>query len=291
MPSANVLAVIGAGFLGREVARAWDGPVVATTRQGRWEGSPAPAHVRSMAFDLTAPEPLDVSALADATHLLVCIAAGREQDRRAVYVEGTRRLLAAVTPPRGRPWRRVVYVSSTSALPAFDGWLDEDTRLPPDDERGRVQREAEDGVRAWAQHHGIPYWILRLGGLYGPGRDLGAIYRRRHATPLPGHGHVPTNLIHRDDAQAAILAALRAPAEREGLLHVVDDDHTPRRTMYERLAAQRGEPPVAWSEPVPPGTAPSGKRISNHRVKSQLGLRLRYPTHSGANPCATRHDD
>jgi len=278
----GTLAIIGAGFLGREVARGWEGPVIATTRSGaRPEGLPASVSVAPL--DLTNPHPLATGPLRAATHLLVCVAAGRAQDKRAVYVEGTRRLLDAVA---NVPWRRIVFVSSTSALPEIDGWIHEDCEAMPQSDRGRVQREAEAEVETWARDRGVPWLVLRLGGLYGPGRDLGAIYRQREVEPLPGDGHVPTNLIHVDDACAASLAALRAEASVTGIVHVVDDDHTPRRAMYDAIALARSLPPVTWADTVPSGAAPHGKRVSNLRLKSALGVRLLHPTHCRPDPCA-----
>ena len=134
-------------------------------------------------------------------------------------------------------------------------------------------------MRDACSRRGLSCSVLRLGGLYGPGRDLGAIYRRRHDGPLAGDGHVPTNLIHRDDAVTAVLAALRSPGIGSEPIHVVDDDHTPRRTMYDAIAAARGLPEVSWEHDVPPGASPRGKRVSNRRLKTILGVRLAYPTH------------
>jgi hypothetical protein len=62
-------------------------------------------------------------------------------------------------------------------------------------------------------------------------------------------------------------------------VHVVDDDHTPRRTMYERIATAQGVPAVTWAEPAPVPTVPRGKRVSNARLKAWLGVRLRHPLH------------
>lgn len=274
-------AILGAGYLGAAVAAALPGRTVVTTRSGRWHDGEAPPGVDVHALDVTA-EPLDVSPLAPAHAAVICYAPGGTQDRHALYVGGTDRLLRAWCPGA---LRRLVFIGSTSALPDRDAWLDETCDAWPDDERGRVQRQAEAVVIEHATRHAIPWLVLRLGGLYGPGRGLDRIYgahgtsRRREGEPLPGSGLAPTNLVHRDDAVAAVLAALAAPPELQGVVHVVDDDHTPRRTMYERIAAARGVPGVTWAEPTPRPAAPRGKRVSNARLKAWLGVRLRYPLH------------
>jgi nucleoside-diphosphate-sugar epimerase len=213
---------------------------------------------------------------------VLCYAPGGAQDRHALYVAGTDRLLRALGPGA---LERLVLIGSTSALPDRDAWLDETCDAWPDDERGRVQRLAEAVVVEHATRHAIPWLVLRLGGLYGPGRELDRIYgshgtsRRREGEPLAGDGLSPTNLVHRDDAVAAVLAALAAPSEIRGLIHVVDDDHTPRRIMYARIGTARGAPPVTWAEPMPTPAVPRGKRVSNTRLKAWLGVRLRHPLH------------
>ncbi len=275
-PSApGPVAIVGPGYLGARVAEQLDRPVIAVNRSGEWPEGVAPEHVRMHALDLCDPS-LDPGPLAQARQLVLCVAPGRSQDRRALYVGGTARLLERLG--RGA-LERIVWVGSTSALPSTDAWLDERCTTEPQTERGRVQRDAEHVVAEHGRRHGIPWFVLRMGGLYGPGRSLSRIYRRRGDDPLPGDGMAPTNLVHRDDAVAAILAALGAPPDRAGVVHVVDDEHTPRRVMYARIAQQQGWPPLSWAETVNVPAAPRGKRVSNRRLKDWLGVRLVAPRH------------
>lgn len=269
------IAIIGCGYLGSAVARALPDPVLGVGHSGTWPDGSPPEHVRMLALDVTDPG-LDPAPLAPARAAVLCVAPGRTQDRHALYVEGTERLLSRW--PKGA-LRRIVWVGSTSALPDRDAWLDESCEQWPSTERGQVQRQAEQVVIEQAQRRGIPWLVLRLGGLYGPGRGLDRIYRRRTDGPLSGDGMAPTNLVHRRDAVAAVLAALSAPAHLEGIVHVVDDDHAPRRQMYARMAQATGEPPLSWAEAPPVPAIPRGKRISNRRLKHWLGVRLWAPTH------------
>ncbi len=270
-------AIIGAGFLGGELARRLDAPTLVATRSGVWRDADPPAHVTMLGLDLTAPYPDGVlPRLLQCQTVLIAVAPGGAQhDRRALYVEGVDRLLAHA--PRSS-WRRVVYTSSTSALPERDGWLFEDTPHRPTSPRGAVQRDAEDVVLERCARADVPALVLRLAGLYGPGRPLGRVYRRRDATPLAGDGNVPTNLIHRDDAIAATLAAMNAPPHLGGIVQVCDDDHTTRRAMYDTVATARGVEPIPWERPRS-DSAPRGKRVSNTKMKLELGVRLLHPTH------------
>jgi nucleoside-diphosphate-sugar epimerase len=126
---------------------------------------------------------------------------------------------------------------------------------------------------------GIPWIVLRLAGLYGPGRDLGRIYRVHPSRVLAGDGMRPTNLIHVDDAVSAVLAALAQPASTSGVIHVCDDEHTPRREMYARVAAAMGGPAPSWAEEAAPDARPVGKRVDNTKMKRILGVELAYPAH------------
>lgn len=271
------VAVVGAGFLGRPLAVALPRPVLATTRSGTWPEGPVPEGIDLRPLDVvTADASAIARALTGARALVVCYAPGRDQDRGDLYLGGTRKLLAAAAD---LPLSRLVYVSSTSALPDRDAVLGDDCPDWPDEPRGRVQREAEALVQAGCEALALPWTILRLGGLYGPGRDLFRIYRPGDGAPLAGDGMQPTNLIHRDDAIQAALAALALPPSVSGVVNVVDDDHTPRREIFARLAAERGLPPPTWAR-EPAGPAAVGKRVDNARLKAQLGVVLQHPRHT-----------
>jgi nucleoside-diphosphate-sugar epimerase len=271
------IAIVGAGWLGCALADALPRPDVATTRSGRRPPALA-ADVEVHALDVAALPPVPPS-IAAARAWVVGITPGRDQDRRALYVDGARALCTELPATL----ERVVWISSTSALPDVDGDVDEDTSEWPTDARGRVQREAEAIVLESCACRGVLAFVLRMGGLYGPGRELERIYRtrdeNRSAGPLAGDGMTATNLVHRDDAIAAIVASLAAPAEAAGIIHVVDDDHCSRRAMFEAVARRLDRPPPEWAGP--PGPTVRGKRVTNARLHDRLGVRLRHPTHGG----------
>lgn len=281
---ANALpvAVIGAGYLGRPLALALPRPVIAVSRHAdpsTWPSGHVPSDIHLHALDLlTAPTAAITDALAPARSLVVCIAAGRTQDRRAVYLDGTRRLLTACAH---LPLARVVYTSSTSALPDRDGWIDDDEPVRPDDPRGQVQRDAEDLVRTHCEAAGWPWLILRLAGLYGPDRELFRLYREAPDAELPGDGMQATNLVHRDDALAACLAALALAPQHSAIVNVCDDDHRPRRSMFAALARAAGRPEPRWQ--LPPGPL-RGKQVRNDRMKQLLAVHLQHPQHAPVTP-------
>ncbi len=275
LPSAVLpVAVIGAGFLGRPLLLALPRPALAISRTGTWPEGHVPEGISLHALDLLASdESVLASTLAAAHSLVICIAPGRLQDRRAIYLDGTRRLLRACI---GLPLRRIVYTSSTSALPDRDGPVDDDCSERPTDPRGQIQRDAEDLVREHCEAQSIPWVILRLAGLYGPERELFRLYRDDPGAVQPSDGMQATNLVHGDDAVQACLAALALDPEHSAVVNVCDDDHRPRRAMFTALARAAGRAEPTWE--LPPGPA-RGKQVSNDRMKQLLGVRLAHPTH------------
>ena len=284
------VALVGAGWLGRELARALHAQVgaperdavLATTRSGTWDGAEAPPFVDLHAWDNTRDDAESLrDHIAGARSMVVgWSSGGGDQDRHAVYVDGARKLLDAID---GQGIERIVYLSSTSALPAVDAWLDEDCSAWPVRERGRVQREAETLIAETLTERSVPWVVLRLGGLYGPGRELGRLYRRDPSKPLKGDGRTPTNLIHREDAVASVLAALTLDPDTSCIVHAVDDDHCTRREMYDRLAQCEGLEPPRW-EAEGNADVIVGKRVGNRRLKRVLGVELRHPTHLPPEP-------
>ena len=116
--------------------------------------------------------------------------------------------------------------------------------------------------------------VVRLSGIYGPGRDPAKRIRSLAGTELTG-GDVYVNMVHLDDIIAALEALLDLP--HHGVLNLSDDCPTTRREFYDRTIAEGGLEPIRWL----PGPAPPnlGKRVRNDLIKRTLTLVLRHPTH------------
>ncbi len=269
------VTLIGHGFLGRHVtAQLAEASIVALSRTGAWRGPPL-GHVVLRRCDVTqcSTDELAEHVQPDAP-LIVCHAAGRSQDASRLYVDGAR--LIANACERARP-SRVVYTSSTSALPNVSEPVDETETRWPEFPRGRVQRQAEEALREGLARIHIPLAILRLGGLYGPGRDLRRLYLKDPAATIAGDGMEATNLIHVEDAAAAVVAAVTRASAYDGLVHVCDGDHTPRRMMIQRVCNAAGSPAPPFALPAPTSGATRGKRVVSERLGPVLGVELRHP--------------
>jgi nucleoside-diphosphate-sugar epimerase len=203
-------------------------------------------------------------------------AAGRggEGSYRAVYVEGVRNLLDALARQSVAP-RRIFFTSSTAVYGQSDGeWVDESSPTLPVDFRGRVLLEGE---RLLAEGP-LAATVVRLGGIYGPGRTrLVESVRAGTARLAPGGPHY-TNRIHRDDCAGALrhLAELAGPA---GLYLGVDDEPADRAEVLRWLAERLGVPaPRVEADADATADARGGsKRCSNARLRA-AGYELRYPT-------------
>ncbi|MFN0053333.1 MAG: NAD-dependent epimerase/dehydratase family protein, partial [Planctomycetales bacterium] len=177
-----------------------------------------------------------------------------------------------------------VYISSTSVYGEDAGeWVDEETQCRPRSSNGQVCLDAELELRT-----AIPSAIvLRLAGIYGPGRLIARIDSLRSGVPLEGNPDAWLNLIHVDDAVETVQAAHdRGPA---GATYVVADDRPHRRGDYYSLLARLiGAPPPVFAQFVAAGDAPAplNKRCRNRRIREELQVALRYPTLAEGLPAA-----
>ena len=191
-----------------------------------------------------------------------------------VYVDGFRNLLDALPRASGP----VIYTSSTGVYAQGDGiWVDEDSACEPRREGGKACLAAEKMLLGHPR--GRDAKILRLAGLYGPGRiprSADVIAGR----PLPVTNEDYLNLIHVDDAARAVLAAAAVHSEVARTYTVSDGAPTTRREFFTELARllkaplPRFEIAEGWSE----RRSSTNKRIRNDRMIKELGIRPMYTT-------------
>ncbi len=209
-----------------------------------------------------------------------CVASsgGGVQEYRQVYLQGTRNLLAwlATAPPR-----KFVYTSSTSVYGQTDGsWVDENSPTEPEAETARVLLETENVLLEAARDRQFPAVVLRLAGLYGAGRGYWFKQFLQGEAKLEGDGERILNMLHRDDAIGAISAALQRGCPGE-VYNAVDDEPM-RQLEFFRWLSTRLNRPLPPSVPANPQTArkrgATNKRISNRKLKQELGYQFKYPT-------------
>ncbi len=199
-----------------------------------------------------------------------------------------RSLLAALAP-RGRGAmlpRRFVYLSTSGVYGDCAGeWVDE-TRPPnPRTERAMRRLDAERALGDWGERNQVEIAILRVPGIYAS--DRLPLERLARGTPaLRPEEDVYTNHIHADDLAGILVAALESTGAR-GVYNASDDGPTKMGEFFDLVADRSGlaRPPRVSREEaarlLPPellSFMSESRRLSNRRMKTQLGVRLRYST-------------
>lgn len=201
---------------------------------------------------------------------------------------------AGETDPRVRaflsrlaaPPAALVYLSTTAVYGDTAGaTVDEATPPAPASGRGRRRLDAERAVLDWGRAAGVPVRVLRVPGIYGPGRL--PTERIRQGAPVVRAAEAgPGNRIHVDDLAAVSLAA----ADFEGaeqVFNVGDGDHASMSAYFNAVAQAAGLPPPAelplaeLLERVSPamrGFLVERRRVETRRMRAVLGYRPRYPT-------------
>ena len=250
--------------------------VTATARSDERAAELEARGVRSVRFGGGAVSEGLTAALADATHMLVSIPPGEAVDPVLASAGSALDTAAQLAS--------IVYLSTVGVYGDHDGgWVDESTEPRPKSKRSVARVAAEEAWAKRAAELGKPLAILRLAGIYGPGRNalanLAAGTARRIAKP----GQV-FNRIEVDDITAGIVAAF--DREANGIFNVTDDEPAPPQDVVAYAAELMGiepppEIPFASAELSPMARSFYGenKRVRNARLTEELGVTLRFPTY------------
>jgi nucleoside-diphosphate-sugar epimerase len=164
------------------------------------------------------------------------------------------------------------------------GWVDEESELRPSGERGRRRVAAEAGWLDLWRRRDVPVHVFRLAAIYGPGRSPFEALRAGTAKRIAKPGQVFSR-IHVEDL-ASVLAASIARPKSGAVYNVCDDEPAAPEAVVAYAAGLLGVPPpplVTIKEAGLSAMARSfyddNKRVSNARIKTELGVALRYPTY------------
>ena len=207
---------------------------------------------------------------------------------RRVAVEGNQNLIAACS--RARTVQAYVFTSNISPYGSRgDAWLTEDEPVSPEYPLGEVMIEAEQTIMELVRQHHFPAIILRVGFIYGPERDFIEAIASNTATMI-GDGRNYMSRIHVDDL-VPILDRVTQDGQPGALYNVADDAPTRAIDFYSVVRQRLGMVPprerpadqvlFAGMDPSVVGMSAASVRLSNQRMKEELGIELRYP-HFGA---------
>jgi len=216
-----------------------------------------------------------------------CVASGGggAEDYRKIYLEGMRNVIDWLKPARGSgangPGRWLVYTSSTSVYGQNDGSLvDETSSTEPGTETGQALLETERMLLDAAETRKFAGIVLRVAGIYGPERSYWLKQFLNGEARLEGTGARLLNMIHRDDVIGCVIAALER-GTAGAIYNAVDDEPVSQFDFFSWLAASLRKPmPEVATENFekPRKRGITNKRISNSKLKTQLGYSFRYPT-------------
>jgi nucleoside-diphosphate-sugar epimerase len=273
--------IIGCGYvglpLGAELTRLGH-EVYGLRRSTDGDKALAAAGVRPMAGDVTRPD--DLRALPgpfDWVVNTVSSGKGGEAEYREIYWQGTRNILAWLS---GTPIKKYVYTSSTSVYGQTDGSLvKEDAPTQPQSPTSRILVETEQLLLAAAREQKFPAVVLRVAGIYGPDRGHLFLQYLRNEARIAGKGDRLINMIHRDDLVNVIVSALKNGRTGE-IYNAVDDEPVAQIHFFRWLSETLGKwmPPfMTEEENANRKRGLTHKKVSNRRIKMELGVQLKYP--------------
>lgn len=272
--------IVGCGYLGGRVARRWlavGDRVYAMTRRADRAAVWQTEGLNPVVADVTERESLGDLPQVETVLYAVGHDARTGKSHNATHVAGLRNVLDALPPT----FTRLIYVSSTGVYGDSHGdWVDEETPCEAVRPSGQACLAAERMLEA--NRCADRAVILRLAGLYGPGR----IPRKDallagEAIDAPQQGFL--NLIHVDDAVEAVVASANAKVDLPRRYLIADGWPIQRSEYYAELARLLGAPPPRFRSPdgdTPAHTrAVADKRISNARMLVELNVVLHYPSY------------
>jgi nucleoside-diphosphate-sugar epimerase len=229
----------------------------------------------------------DVTSLADLERLpapfdwvinTVASSGGGIEDYRRIYHQGTENLLEWL---RETPPARFLSTGSTGVYGQTDGaWVDETSPADPAAPTARVLRDTEQLLMAASSERAFPAILLRLAGIYGPGRGY---WLRRFLQDVPvfqDEARRWVNMVHRADAAGAIRAILERGRIGE-VYNVVDDEPVTPLEMFRWLSERVGKPVPLLEDQTASAIPKRGvthKRISNRKLTQEVGYQFQFPT-------------
>lgn len=193
--------------------------------------------------------------------MIVLVAPKEKNTYQEIYLRTALSIQSALQE-RKKPFY-LLYTSSTSVYEGQEGNVDEEnTLLKPYSDKAKVLLETETVYEKCANER-IAVCILRLGGIYGPGREISVRAGRVSGKTLQGTGSEPTHHIHLEDIVRAIDFFINRRIE--GVYNLVNDDHPSRSELYFNLCSKLQINPPQWNMQKSDGHG-CGCKVSNLKI-------------------------
>ncbi len=272
------LFVFGLGYSAQVFARrlrvrGWR--IAGTTRSPEAATALRAEGFEALLFDRERPLTDPAAALAGTTHLLAGVPPDEAGDP-ALDLHGPE-----ISACKGLAWAG--YLSTTGVYGDRGGdWVDEESALEPTGARARRRVAAERGWLKLQRSHALPIHLFRLAGIYGPGRSALDQVRAGTARRIHKPGQVFSR-IHVDDIATVLEASIARPHPGRAY-NLCDDNPAPPAEVVAQACALLGlEPPplvpyeAAGLSAMARSFYRDNKRVSNRRIKQELGVALAYP--------------
>ncbi|HEX5934190.1 MAG TPA: SDR family oxidoreductase [Pseudorhizobium sp.] len=271
------LMIFGCGYSGTAIARAFIGSgatVAGTTRTAEKATALAAEGIQSFVFDGDHVDEKLARRLSGVTHLVQSIPPGAAGDP-LLELSGNR--LRTLFPKL--EW--IGYLSTVGVYGDHGGeWVDEESDCRPSPGRSQQRVEAEQAWLSAGQAAGLPVAVLRLAGIYGPGRNAFVNLEKGTARRIVKKGQV-FNRIRVEDIAGATLCLARSG--HGGIFNITDDEPAPPQDVIAEAARQMGvQPPLeqafetAEMTPMARSFYGANKKASNRKIRD-LGFRLDFP--------------
>ena len=268
------VAIIGCGYVGFAVAKYWkqnnDLVVTATTTM-----TAKVSTLQEVANKVEIVEGSDNKSLKAVLQnqdvVLLSVGAKSADSYEETYLKTAENIVSGLK--QNPTVKQLIYTASYSVYGDRNGdVVDEETPTAPDNTNGEILNKAEQ-ILLSAQSENLRVCTLRLGGIYGEGRELVKIFSRAFGQTRPGNGEDITNWIHLDDIVGAIEFARRE--QLSGIYNLVDDAHLPSKELIGNLCQKYDKPDVVW-DASQIKTSAYNSLVSNEKIK-RAGYKLIHP--------------
>lgn len=268
------VTIVGCGYVGTAVARYWRQElgftVTATTTTPE-----RVAALEAVAQQVAVVKGNDLAGIQSAIQgrdtVLLSVGARNRKMYEETYLHTAQTLGAALK--QVDTVRQVIYTGSYSVYGDRNGeWVDEETPVAPANENDQILSETEQVLLSAADEK-LKVCILRLAGIYGPGRELMKIFGRVAGTTRPGDGNDATNWIHLDDIVAAIEFARQH--QLQGIYNLVDDSKLTSRELIDGVLEKHGLAKIVWDVSAREAR-PYNAKVSNQKLKA-AGYQFTHP--------------
>ena len=268
------IAIIGCGYVGYAVAKYWkensDFAITATTTTPT-----RVATLQEVAQKVEIVKGSDTQALKSVLQnqdvVLLSVGAKGSDTYEDTYVTTAETIVPILQ--QTTTVKQLIYTASYSVYGDRNGdWVDEDTPTVPSNKSGEILNKT-DQILLSASSASLGVCILRLGGIYGEGRELVKIFNRTFGKTRPGNGEDTTNWVHLDDIVSAIEFARQQ--QLNGIYNLVDDAHLPSKELIGNLCQKYDKPDVVW-DASQIKTSAYNSLVSNEKIK-RAGYKLIHP--------------